>query len=95
MVSFSKYGHYSDDDLKYDMNGSIDGYHLYDGIYITDRVWFYMQEKDMDFEDALNALGLNYDEAIADEEDIAKLDEKRQRLMDDPYRFPFEYDEDK
>lgn len=95
MVSFSKYGHYLDDDLKYDMNGFIDGYHLYDEIYITDRVWFYMQEKDMDFEDALNALGLNYDEAIADEEDIPKLDEKRQRLMDDPYRFPFEYDEDK
>ncbi|MDT4010913.1 MULTISPECIES: hypothetical protein [Staphylococcus] len=34
MVSFSKYGHYSDDDLKYDMNGFINGYHLHDGIYI-------------------------------------------------------------
>ncbi|UIK40545.1 hypothetical protein J4Z27_000037 [Staphylococcus epidermidis] len=77
------------------MNGSIDGYHLYDGIYITDEVWSHMQIEDVGFEKSLNDLGLDYDDAVADEEDIPKLDAKRKRLMEDSYRFPFEDDEDK
>lgn len=95
MVNFNNYGHYSDDDLKYEMNGSIDGYHLYDGIYITDEVWSHMQIEDVSFEKTLNDLGLNYDDAVADEEDIPELDAKRKRLMEDPNRFSLEYDEDK
>ncbi|ATH66330.1 hypothetical protein BJG89_00295 [Staphylococcus nepalensis] len=77
------------------MNGSIDGYHLHDGIYITDKVWSHMQIEDVSFEKALNDLGLNYDDAVADEEDIHEFEEKRKRFMEDPNRFPFEYDEDK
>lgn len=46
MMSFSNY--YSDDDLYYDMNSSIDGYHLFEGKYITDRVWSHMQNEDID-----------------------------------------------
>ncbi|ATF30603.1 hypothetical protein BU035_12830 [Staphylococcus simulans] len=64
-------------------------------MYITDEVWSHMQKELVSFEKALNDLGLNFDDAVADEEGIPELDAKRKCLMEDPYRFPFEYDEDK
>lgn len=94
MAGTNNYYYNSDDDLNFEMNGSIDGYKYLDGTYIINRVWVYMQQEDMSFEEALNDLNLNYDDAIADEEDIQQLDAKRKRLMEDPNRFPYEYDED-
>lgn len=76
-------------DLYAKQNESIDGYHYDDGLYIEDRIWNYMQKEDLSLEEALASKGINFEDAVADEEDIPRLDKIRKHI-EEGNLYPFE-----
>ncbi|MBM6030730.1 hypothetical protein H6L77_00290 [Staphylococcus epidermidis] len=72
-----------DEELEFDMNGTIEGYYPYNDIYIESQVWTYMRQEDLTFEKVLNKKDLDFDEAVADREDVPRLNAKRKQLMRD------------
>ncbi|MEB6268375.1 hypothetical protein MXL83_06175 [Staphylococcus epidermidis] len=83
MGNYDDYEISPDEELAFDMNGTIEGYYPYNDIYIKSTVWTYMQQEDLTFEKVLNEMGLDFDEAVADREDVPRLDAKRKQLMRD------------
>ncbi|WP_436940508.1 hypothetical protein [Staphylococcus xylosus] len=47
--------------------------------YINLKVWRYMENEDVDLETALNHLGLDYIDALPDEEDLPELEKEKQK----------------
>lgn len=65
----------------------VDNYHyneVYDE-YTSLKVWRYMESEDVDLETALNHLGLDYIDALPDEEDIPELEKEKQKLIERGY----------
>lgn len=54
----------------------------YDGNeYINKNVWEYMCKDNVTFDKAIEALNLNYNEALANEKDIPSLDKERKNVL--------------
>lgn len=54
----------------------------YDGNeYINKNVWEYMCKDNVTFDKAIEALNLNYKEALANEKDIPSLDKERKNVL--------------
>ena len=54
----------------------------YDGnAYINKNVWEYMCKDNVTFDKAIEALNLNYKEALANEKDIPSLDKERKNVL--------------
>lgn len=53
--------------------------------YTSLKVWRYMENEDVDLETALNHLGLDYIDALPDEEDIPELEKEKQKIIERGY----------